>query len=476
MKRLSVMILSLSLMILSGMHYAFAGPLVIRDSRINDLAITPTLGRGYTLVTNTFQSQCMENVVVTEPSYDFQYRFETVDINKDTLKTVESKTDGTYANPGIKLMAEGAGKISSGTGETSYTVKVELNMNTYYASLNEARTTLSGSAEKLLKNKDYPSFFNACGSNYIRSLGRNAKFISMFTYTTTSGERDAKFEADIQVQVKGFGAALSGGKSTVHNKTTADFSSKATEKKLIITTWAWGLAKNDSASLISYDIDTFKAAIKEAFISMQNPTTGRVTTMEVVPWVENTAFQEAIDLEETQSAVEGEKVPNYKKKQMLNTNAELLAEIERAERNIINTYYKAKICREAIKADYMDDGGTALLPEFAEKKIINNRTGKADYELKKLADLVSEAYLTKILSTQDKFNTSSKQCLDGIFGADLFRKKWSEIAGCGTIRELLVSPTEGAGKVEDYCIPVIDYTVVETQSGAKEKSGAATGK
>ncbi len=41
-----------------------AGPTIIRDNRITDLAATPTLGRGYSIGTNTFQSTCMEEVVL----------------------------------------------------------------------------------------------------------------------------------------------------------------------------------------------------------------------------------------------------------------------------------------------------------------------------------------------------------------------------------------------------------------------------
>lgn len=53
-----------------------AGPVVIRDNRVTDIGTTPVLGRGYTMSTNTFQSICLKDVKLTEPSYDFTYRFE----------------------------------------------------------------------------------------------------------------------------------------------------------------------------------------------------------------------------------------------------------------------------------------------------------------------------------------------------------------------------------------------------------------
>lgn len=56
-----------------------AGPTVIRDNRVTDLATTPVLGRGYSIATNTYQSTCLKDVVMTEPSYDFTYTFQEMD-------------------------------------------------------------------------------------------------------------------------------------------------------------------------------------------------------------------------------------------------------------------------------------------------------------------------------------------------------------------------------------------------------------
>ena len=57
----------------------YAGPTLIKDSRVRDLTATPVLGRGYSISTNTFQSTCLKDVVITEPSYDFQYTFREYD-------------------------------------------------------------------------------------------------------------------------------------------------------------------------------------------------------------------------------------------------------------------------------------------------------------------------------------------------------------------------------------------------------------
>jgi len=56
-----------------------AGPTVIQDNRVTNLATTPVLGRGYSIATNTYQSTCLKDVVMTEPSYDFTYTFQLLD-------------------------------------------------------------------------------------------------------------------------------------------------------------------------------------------------------------------------------------------------------------------------------------------------------------------------------------------------------------------------------------------------------------
>ena len=130
--------------------------------------------------------------------------------------------------------------------------------------------------------------------------------------------------------------------------------------------------------LISYDIQSFKAAIKQAFISMQNPLTGRVTSMEVVPWVENTEFQRNVNIR-ANDQVDGIEVPLYEKKDILNQNAEFMTEAQRSARARLNIYYKARVCKNQIKASYRQG---KLAKEFANIKVRNLRTGETNVTVK----------------------------------------------------------------------------------------------
>lgn len=48
-----------------------ATPYTISDDRVRSLDITPALGRGYSISTNTFASTCMKVNDMTVPSYNY---------------------------------------------------------------------------------------------------------------------------------------------------------------------------------------------------------------------------------------------------------------------------------------------------------------------------------------------------------------------------------------------------------------------
>lgn len=435
-----------------------AGPTILRDNRITDIANTPALGRGYTMATNTYQSLCMKDIKITEPSYDFQYKFQS--LTKDFMMELQTHTHAdaeyTYALT-QSIRASATADTRDKVQLHSHHIRVEINMDTYYASIDEANSRLSDTAANLLKNNDIPGFFSSCGSYYIRSLGRNARFLSIFSYKTKTVEKDASFEAALSVAVKTF-VPVGGipipmsAKINVENSTKLAMS--ASEKQLTITTMAWGLGKNEGATLISYDLETFKAAIKDAFISMQNPMTGKVKTMEVVPWIENTEFQDLIKLDvEIMDPETGKKMLLYKKKHILNLNSEFLAEIERADRNMMNIYYKAKICRQMLDGNFKKGG--KFLPGVEGAKLMNLRTGQADLTVKELDTALLPEAIDLLLKNEEDFlyKKGGQQCIQELLESGMFRKSWRSIAVCKKIRgEFAAILNE---KIDDHCMPIL---------------------
>ena len=425
-----------------------AGPTIIRDKRITDLALTPTLGRGYTIVTNTFQSKCLANVVITDPSYDFQYKFESIESSNTSHMATAASFGLDVAVKGVTVGASASSSASRDTVETKHHIYVEINMDTYYASVDESQTQMGSSAAQLLTNNDIPGFFSSCGSYYVRSLGRNAKFISIYTYSDKSEKKDAAFESSVRAGIMAFG----GGEASV----SGELMQSASEKKLTIIARAYGLGKNEGASLISYDIETFKAAVKDAFISMQNPMTGKVVNMEIVPWVENTEFQNLIKLEEdVPDPVTGKTMLLYKKKQVLNGNAEFLAEIERADRNMMNIYYKAKICRNTIEANWME--GADLHKDFEKALIGNNKFPSQSLPLRQLLDQnLKYEQIEALLTAEEKFmyaKGGAGDCINDMLDSGMFAKSYRNIDSCKKIRGQLSAVI--GDTIDNYCMPEI---------------------
>ena len=67
-----------------------ANPFFVNDDRVRDLGVTPVLGRGFSLMTNTFLATCMESTETTTPSYNYdrEYIWLLVDAHKLTHRYI----------------------------------------------------------------------------------------------------------------------------------------------------------------------------------------------------------------------------------------------------------------------------------------------------------------------------------------------------------------------------------------------------
>lgn len=455
---------------------ASAGPILIRDSRVQDLSTTPVLGRGYSLSTNTFQSACLKDVVITEPSYDFQYVFKEYESSSSSTSTVTVSANGSYSSFWIDATASASSTAAAEQGRSAHHIVVTLNVDTYYASVNEAGTPLSDSAKALLTNNDVPGFFSACGPYYTRGITRNAQFVSLFTYETATSKRDTSFEATLQLELKRFGSGSFGASSS------GKFSSEASSKNLTITSRGWGLGKDEKANLVSYDLDTFKAAVKEAYISTQNPLSGRVTSIEVVPWVENTEFQNTLNLRGT-DVVDGAEVPLYEKKDILTFNGEFLTEAERAARLRLNMYYKAKVCKNQIEGNYYSGG--KLQDSVAKAKLKNHRLAKPGITLAELDAALTPAAIQQLWTSYEQYlykgTPNMTACVNALLkepgapvkpptvpgagdtnvpappaastgaGRGLFLQRFSAVKQCADLQKQFAATLPE--KIEDHCMP-----------------------
>jgi hypothetical protein len=414
---------------------AAAGPTVIRDEMLRDTAITPVLGRGYSIATNTYQSICLVNVVKTRPSYNFNFLFQ--EMREDgTVARTSSSTSATTAGGGT-WFATFSTEARTRRDETTkltwvrHHMLVTILIDVYYSSIDEAQSKMSPAAASLLTAQDLPGFFDACGMYYVRSISRQAALVSRFTYESTSTERDTAFEQSLKTSLAGFSLVGGAGGTRATDRTETE-SRKFSATNLTIQTVGLGLGKKESVDLVSYDLDTFRNAVKGAFAAAQPEDVGRVTAIEVAPWVENTEFQTLNKLVPIQVPERDEngkvvmepdpdpaKPPRkkmrtvlpYAQKRTLTQNSEFLAEADRAARAKLNAYYKAKQCRTAIEVDHMvqRDGGQWEFMDSddgvsdGDLTVVNNRSGREPQALRWLYGILSDTYLALLWMEYDAF-------------------------------------------------------------------------
>merc|ERR1711957_959304 len=242
------------------------GPYTISDDRIRSLDITPVLGRGYSIGTNTFQSTCLMVDAVTSPSYNYDYVFTDMTEDTESEAAMEGSVSGSFSYWLVKgeasFEAKSSGKVTAKTRKLVATMRIER----YYSSVREELSPLSEDALTLLDRQDYIGFFKSCGPNYIRSIRRAQELTAIFSFTSTSADVAASFVATVQA-----------------SSPNTFFSS------------GLGLNSEGSATMVAASLEEYQEVMKFGFKSFtQNEDShniGMVYGMEIVPWVDNTSFQ-----------------------------------------------------------------------------------------------------------------------------------------------------------------------------------------
>jgi hypothetical protein len=439
-----------------------AGPTVISDEMLRDTRVTPALGRGYSISTNTFQSICLTGIKRTKPSYNFDYTFDDVD-EKMEQKGEKGVSTSFSIRPGWLFRSFLAGYGASGSISGHYTNKVTnketynhnilvtLSFDAYYSSVDEAETKLADAPSTLLQRKDVPGFFDACGMYYVRSISRQSALYAVFTYESDTETRDIDFEMSLKASIRNWAIEVS-SENSAFNKTTTTTSSHRTTIHMM----GFGLGKQDkeptlNEALVATNLDEFKTAIRAAFKAAQGEDTGMVSAIEVVPWVENPDFQKQLELKpETVPDLDELGFPNkdkdgnpktktmlpYEQKRILTENAGFLSEVDRAARAKLNVYYKAKQCRQQINLDYMqvDDQGNWKFISGRDQTVVKNNRQSAtmgqDAETMSVGDLynkeLSPERLQLIYMEYDAFMYGGSDASTGITDDKASRERASQ--------------------------------------------------
>lgn len=265
-------------------------PYVLTDDRVRSLDVTPTLGRGYSLMTNAFLSTCMEAMITTTSSYNYDYSFSdfTASSNMETELSGDIKT--SFAYDFIKEeVNEQTSSSSTSTSSKNYVISI-MSIERFYASIREEVTPLSPAAKTLLTNQDYVGFFMACGSNYVRGVRRKQEVTAIFMFESSSSSQASEFASALTTT----GGATGDTAATKTEK--SKFNSISSSLEIKIMGFGMGLNQEGSGTLVASNLEEYNGVMKFAFKAMTQSgggasDVGMVYGVEIVPWVDNVNFQ-----------------------------------------------------------------------------------------------------------------------------------------------------------------------------------------
>jgi len=446
----------------------FAAPTLIRDNRVKDIGLTPVLGRGYSMATNTFQGTCLGELKTTTASFDFDYKFMDIDTKDDISEKGEGVAESAEAFDFLRRVTKKSQTIINKRKYFYHYVVVVLTVDSYYSSVDEGTSAMSQDARSLLESKDLLGFFESCGPYYVRSIVRRSQYFNVFEYTTLDEKKDEGFENILELTIRRFSGKRKKRKKEEETDAKDDlkykFDQQAVERNLKIYSRAIGLGKSQGDSLLPTDLDTFKTTLNGAFISTQDELTGRIVSMEVVPWVENPMFQSLLNANYAESdtgAGNGNEVNLFEKKLIMNENAEFFMEITRTDRSLLNNYHKSKVCRATIDQSFKSGG--ELREEYKNDGAINHKTG-ATIPLEQLDRALSPAVISALYREREEFMFGKKEapsgsvsavaCLTEIMKRGITKKTYREIAVCQGLQKnmkpVILNPI-----IDDYCMPVL---------------------
>lgn len=272
-----------------------ASPFIIADDRVRSLDISPVLGRGYSIMTNTYQSTCLVVEQTTVPSFNYDYFFTDFTSSDSDEKSLSGKISASFSYPFVSGSLTASASSTSKVETSTHTISATMKIERYYSSVREEVSPLANDAFTLLERQDYVGFFKACGPNYVRSLRRAQEVTALFQFTTTSSSTAREFSMGLQVStpVGGGGAEFSA---------KSKFSSASSSLTISIVGFGLGLNQEGSETMVATNLEEYQGVMRYCFKSMtvneDAHNIGMVYGMEVVPWVNNLAFQVAAKVAE----------------------------------------------------------------------------------------------------------------------------------------------------------------------------------
>jgi len=341
---------------------------VISGDFLNDLRRTPVVGGGFSLTTEDYKSVCFEKIEVSPPSYDLYYEFQSIETNWREQFYRQRKPDSTQARLTYWFLDQFiGGELSQKSVEKGHSLRIlaRIQLKSYYAALNESQTQLSEPARALLKNQDITGFFDACGTYYIRTMSRYSTIYALFTLTDKKSTLK-KFQYHLERLFQGISMPASDPRLV---KFKSESETYFENKSLYIRLAGFGLGKEHIVSLAPTDLDSFKKILQNSTQAMAGIHTGRVESIEIIPWMDNLNFHYSLQpvLEKQRQTTENplaskEQAKQYRfwRKWVIAENSEFIAQLKNHYRELQEQYFialncQAKLNRHIARAQSLND-------------------------------------------------------------------------------------------------------------------------
>jgi transketolase C-terminal domain/subunit len=160
---------------------------------------------------------------------------EDIRVNENNDYTLSPKLGSSFGSDFIKAELS-ASKNDKNSSSQEHKIVASMRIDRYYSSVDENKANFRKGVLDIIEDKDYVSFFKACGPMFVRSIRRAQEVTAMFTFKTSYESIVRDMEAAIKATI--YGSAEAKMSSNVQN----------TMKTLEIKIVAFGLGLDDEGS------------------------------------------------------------------------------------------------------------------------------------------------------------------------------------------------------------------------------------
>uniref|UniRef100_A0A7S1BD73 MACPF domain-containing protein n=1 Tax=Corethron hystrix TaxID=216773 RepID=A0A7S1BD73_9STRA len=268
---------------------AEAGWNFVNSGNVQNKDASPVLGRGFSFYTGMFHSTCLSIGDLDDPTSDYDYYFIEVEGTANKELAFSGKLANSVAFGPINGEMELAQTDETEAELHAHFIIAMMTSDNYFMTVDESIMGFIPPAEVILERGSVMQFYQACGPHFIRSIRRGTEVATLFTYFSLNRESNSDMLGVVQPDVGDTGVARG-------TKSRSDSAGG-----LVIKIMAFGLGINavqeDGGSLVASSMEDFQKVMDTAFTSMQDPYSGMVRSIEVMPWTSTSVFQNAIVLD-----------------------------------------------------------------------------------------------------------------------------------------------------------------------------------